>query len=529
MTADAAVLVFDAVTFGYRGVELPVLSRVNLSFAAGAIALICGPTGSGKSTLLRCANGLAPHFTGGVLGGQILIDGEDVTGSKPSDLAVRIGYVNQQPDRGLVGQTVTDEIVFGMEQLGISREAMRRRLEEFAKRLSLEGLLGRETSSLSGGEQQRVAIAAALAAGQRILLLDEPTSALDGDATHATMQLLRELADEEGIAILLVEHRIERVLDWVDSITVISNDGTAAQASRAAAGRELWRDYRLLPPFMELAKIAGWTEVPLSITDAQESWNARPAAWNSLSVRADSDVIFEANGLVVEHRVARKQSIRAIDGIDIRLNSGEVLGILGSNGAGKSSLLWKLQSLTHAVMVPQQASDLLFLPSVGDEFRESDRYAGVELGTTANLFVQLVGRVDTAMHPRDLSAGRQLALALAVQLVKDSRVILLDEPTRGLDYAAKRALVELLRNLQHEGRAIVVASHDIEFLAAICDRVLTLRAGRVEALRSAEQQFGFGGATEGELAQVSCRPGLIRLSQVEPGPATTVRREASNA
>jgi energy-coupling factor transport system ATP-binding protein len=240
-------------------------------------------------------------------------------------------------------------------------------------------------------------------------------------------------------------------------------------------------------------------------------------------------VIFEANDLVVEHRVARKQSIRAIDGIDIRLNSGEVLGILGSNGAGKSSLLWKLQSLTHAVMVPQQASDLLFLPSVGDEFRESDRYAGVELGTTANLFVQLVGRVDTAMHPRDLSAGRQLALALAVQLVKDSRVILLDEPTRGLDYAAKRALVELLRNLQHEGRAIVVASHDIEFLAAICDRVLTLRAGRVEALRSAEQQFGFGGATEGELAQVSCRPGLIRLSQVEPGPATTVRREASDA
>ena len=529
MTAAVPALEFVSVTFGYRGTDTPVLSRVNLRFAAGEIALICGPTGSGKSTLLKCANGLAPHFTGGVLGGRILLEGCEVTGSTPSELAHRIGYVNQQPDRGLVGQTVTDEIVFGMEQLGFDLATMNRRLVEVSDRLSLTNLLMRETATLSGGEQQRVAIAAALAAGQRILLLDEPTSALDIEATHATMQLLRTLADEEGIAILLVEHRIERVLEWVDSITVIGTDGSATQAKHETAGRELWRDYRLLPPFMELAKVAGWPGLPMSIHDARSYWDAHPVRWTTLPTRVSIDIAFEANGLIVEHRLGRKQSARAIDGIDIRLERSEVLGVMGANGAGKSSLLWKLQSLTDAVMVPQQASDLLFLSSVADEFRESDRFAGVELGSTAKVFVQLVGRVDASTHPRDLSAGKQLALALAVQLVKDSEIVLLDEPTRGLDYAAKRTLVSLLQGLQGHGKTIVVASHDVEFLASIADRVVTIEAGRVKAQRSSAEQFGFGGATESELAQVSRTLGLITLNQIRHSTAVDATSEVQHA
>lgn len=501
-------------SFGYAGVESAVLSRLSLSFAAGEISLICGPTGSGKSTLLKCANGLAPHFTGGLLAGRVLIDGQDITGSKPSELARLVGYVNQQPDRGFVGQTVTDELVFGMEQLGFTRDEMSGRLGAVSEMLGVGALLNRETASLSGGEQQRVAIAAALAAGQRILLLDEPTSALDAAAALETMQALRKLADEHGIAVLLVEHRIERVLDWVDTITVVGSDGSAAQATRNNAARELWRDYRLLPPFIELAKVAGWPELPLEIERAAVLWQRHPAIWSPRTQPETRETSFEATGLVVEHRAGRMASIRAIDGVDLTLARGEVLGVMGANGSGKSSLLWKLQALTGAVMVPQQAADLLFLPTVADEFREADLYARVAPGTTAHTFVQLVGRVNATMHPRDLSAGRQLALALAVQLVKDSQFVLLDEPTRGLDYAAKRALVALLKKLSGDGKTIVIASHDVEFLAALCERVLTLRSGRIASLLRAEEQFGFGGATESELAAVSKEPGLITLSQV---------------
>ena len=161
------------VSFGYAGTERPALSRVNLEFLAGEFALVCGATGSGKSTLLRILNGLAPHFTGGSLSGSLIIDELDVTGSKPHELASQVGFVNQQPESSFVSDTVKQELVYGMEQLGYKREQMADSLKKVAKLLEIESLLDKPLSWLSGGQQQRVAIASALAAGQKILLLDE--------------------------------------------------------------------------------------------------------------------------------------------------------------------------------------------------------------------------------------------------------------------------------------------------------------------------------------------------------------------
>ena len=209
----ASLISIKDLTFSYDRAESPQLTRVNLEFAAGEFVLVCGPTGSGKSTLLKTINGLAPHFTGGRLRGRIKIDNQDVTGRLPHELAELVGYVNQQPEGWFVADTVQDELVYGLEQLGFSRERMAAELSRVAKMLGLQDLLDRPLSFLSGGQQQRVAIGAALAAGQRVLLLDEPTSALDVDAAAETVDLLKSLAKDHGVTILVAEDRADHHTD----------------------------------------------------------------------------------------------------------------------------------------------------------------------------------------------------------------------------------------------------------------------------------------------------------------------------
>jgi energy-coupling factor transport system ATP-binding protein len=510
-----AALTLERLTFGYGHADEQVLTRVSLCFEAGEFALICGPTGSGKSTLLKCINGLAPGFTGGVLGGKIVIHGVDRTGSSAAALAGEVGFVNQQPEAGFVAQTVREELAFGMEQLGVSVDDMQTRIFDMAEKLRLTPLLDRDVQNLSGGEQQRVAIAAAIAAGQRILLLDEPTSALDAQAATETIQLLRRIATELGITILLTEHHIERVLEFVDSVTVVFGDGSATKTKVAEVGKELFRDYRMLPPFIELGKRIGWEPLPLSIGEATSRWRGKPPNWQPLEAPAVGESVFEAHSITIEYKVKRQAPVLAVRGMKLSLNAGEIVGLMGGNGSGKSSLLWRIQEMTAAAMVPQRASDLLFLPSVSKEFAEADRLSQVERGTTAQIIERLVGRIDPAIHPRDLSAGRQLALALAVQLTKNSRLILLDEPTRGLDYSAKEQLAHILRDLAAEGRAILIASHDVEFLASLCSRVVTLKAGSMVSSLTASDQFGCDGPTPSELAQISHEPDLITIAQIE--------------
>ena len=206
----------------------------------------------------------------------------------------------------------------------------------------------------------------------------------------------------------------------------------------------------------------------------------RPAASKSgILIQSVDEPDFSFQDLTASFKLNRKQSKTVVGPTNLELTQGEVLGIVGANGSGKSSLLWELQRRTEAVLVPQSASDLLFLPTVAHEFAESDRFAKVSRGKTASIFEGLVGKVDPLRHPRDLSAGMQLALAIAVQLVKESRLILLDEPTRGLDYLAKRELAAMLGKLQVEGKTLVIASHDRDFLQAVCGRVLRLQDGQL--------------------------------------------------
>jgi energy-coupling factor transport system ATP-binding protein len=471
----ASLISIKDLTFSYERAESPQLNRVNLEFAPGEFVLVCGPTGSGKSTLLKAINGLAPHFTGGKLRGRITIDNQDVTGRLPHELAELVGYVNQQPEGWFVADTVEDELVYGLEQLGFDRERMANELSRVAKMLGLQDLLDRPLNFLSGGQQQRVAIGAALAAGQQVLLLDEPTSALDLEAAAETVDLLKSLAKDHGVTILVAEHRFNNLLEKVDSVVVVNNDGTVEK------GDSHWKFEEDLRP--------GLHHLDQTSNSGESAGEQIALTTSSLTVKYGDQI--------------------AVSNATLNIKAGEIVSLQGANGSGKTSLLWAMQGagngskavstgtvsvgefgdprdlqprerLKAITMVPQRAADLLFLTSLSEELSESDRFAEVPPNSTANIFAHLAGKVNPALHPRDLSSGQQLALVLALQLVKGANVLLLDEPTRGLDYVAKKHLASQLRSLKNQGKAILLATHDFEFAAQVADRQLHLVEGVIQ-------------------------------------------------
>ncbi|MDO8120605.1 ATP-binding cassette domain-containing protein [Isoptericola sp. b490] len=489
----------ERVSVTYPGQSHPAVHDVDLEIPEGELCLVVGPTGSGKSTLLRTISGLVPHFSGGTLAGRVVVAGRDTRTHRPRDLADAVGVVLQDPARGFVTETVTDELVYAMEQLGLPRAVMRTRTEEVLDLLGLADLRDAPLRDLSGGEQQRVAIGAVLTAHPQVLVLDEPTSALDPPAADDVLAALTRLVHDQGMTVVLAEHRLERVVQYADLVVAVAADGTV---SHGAAGDVLGPG-SAAPPLVELAAVAGWRPVPLSVRDARRRVaplrDRLTAARTREVLPGPGRAVLAARGIQVRHRRAH-----AVRGVDLTLAAASVTAVMGRNGAGKSSLLWALSgagprsagSVTLGpepgqdpaaldaaaarrlvALVPQDPTDLLYLGSVGAECRAGDTQAGVAAGTCAQLLERFAGPVPAQAHPRDLSEGQRLALVLAVQLAADPLVLLLDEPTRGLDYAAKRALVAVLAQHTARGGAVLLSSHDVEFVAQCADRVVVMSDG----------------------------------------------------
>jgi len=491
------VIRFEQVSVTYAEASSPVLDRVDLVLPEGDLCLVVGTTGSGKSTLLGAINGLVPHFTGGLLRGRVLVDGRNTASFRPRDLADVVGYVGQDPLRGFVTDTVEDEVAYGMEQLGIDPVAMRKRVEETLDLMGIADLRRRPLIELSGGQQQRVAIAAVLAAQPRVLVLDEPTSALDPTAAQDVLAAISTLVHEVGLTVVLAEHRLERVMQAADSIIWLPGDGRLVHGDP----RQVLAQASVRPPLAELARATGWAEVPLSVREARRRVLAegifpspppsRPAATGPIALAA--------HGIEVHYG-----HTTAVAGVDLELPVGSITTLLGRNGAGKSSLLWALQGAVSCVgeisvdgqdprrlnatqarrlvtLVPQTAADLLYLPSVAAECEQADRESEAEPGTTAALLDSLGVRLDPDRDPRDLSEGQRLALVLAVQLAARPPVLLLDEPTRGLDYRAKAELRRIIAELAGTGVAVLISTHDVEFAAATSQRTVLMSDGELIA------------------------------------------------
>ncbi len=490
------MIAFDGLTFRYPDAARPVLRDVTVTVPDGDLCLVVGRTGTGKSTLLQTINTLVPQFTGGELTGDVRVAGRSTRALRPNSLAELVGYVGQVPVNGFVTDTVAHEVAYGMEQLGLTPVAMRKRVEETLDLLGIAELRSRPLAELSGGEQQRVAIAAVLAAQPRVLVLDEPTSALDPTAAQDVLAAITTLVHEVGLTVVLAEHRLERVMQAADSVLWLPGDGTVEWGPTAT----MLARADVTPPLTELARTVGWAEVPLSVREArrwvaQERLVVRPPATSELTV---GDSVLVALGVTVDYG-----PVRAVDGVDLTL-SGGVTVLMGRNGSGKSSLLWALagalasdgevriggmdpHSLTPAgarrlvALVPQAASDLLYLPTVADECDQADRENEAPSGTTRTLLGRLGGDLADDADPRDLSEGQRLMLVLAIQLAASPRVVLLDEPTRGLDYAAKRRLGGVVRTLADGGTTVLVSTHDVEFAAAVSERMLVMAQGQLIA------------------------------------------------
>ncbi len=528
-----SAVAWDHVSVRYPQADRDALRDICLAIAPGELSLVVGATGSGKTTLLRTINGSVPHSTGGLLTGMVRTAGRDTRTHPPRELAGVVSMVPQRPADAFIADTVTAELAYGMECLGVTATAMRHRVEQSIDLLGLADLRDRPLSSLSAGQQQRVAIAAAVITEPEVLVLDEPTSALDPTSAEEVLAALHRLVHDLGTTVVLSEHRLERVVQFADSAIHLDTEGAIAGSVAHVLAQP--RALGIAPPVVGLARALGWAQLPVSIRQARAAAQAdsRLAQLHPPQVTAPTygPVVAEAIGVAAHY----PGPTPALTGADLRLHSGQVLALMGRNGAGKTTLLEcfaGLQQISRGkllicgqerksrkevrqrvALVPADPADLLLSDRVDRELALADRQAGAAAGTATAILSELLPGIDDLAHPRYLSCGQRLALALAVILPRNPQVLLLDEPTRGLDYPAKNRTTTMLRGLAARGIGIVVVTHDIELAAQLADDVAVMAQGQVVATGPARELLTGQPSFAPQVAKV-LGPGWLSIAEV---------------
>jgi energy-coupling factor transport system ATP-binding protein len=476
---------------------IATLSRLSFSYAAappgddalrdvtlridGGLVLLGGSSGSGKSTLLRVLNGLVPHFHGGSIGGSASLAGLDVLRTPTRVLAREVGFVFQDPEAQMVGGSVEREVAFGLENLGVDAGEIRRRVGEALGLCGVDHLRRRAVATLSGGERQRVAVASSVAMGCRVLALDEPTSQLDAEGAAAVTSLCRTLADR-GVTVVIAEHRMERLLPAADAVVLCDR----GRVDGPGVPRLLARRLAAPPQVVELGLRAAWEPLPLTAEEVRPRLRRAPLP---ASRRDGTEPAWALRGVTA----GPNRRCAVLEGVDLCGGAGEVVALVGPNGGGKSTLLRTLSGLVDPLAgevwrrpgrvahLPQNPGAVLHLPTVRAEVELTLRRVGD--ADDVDALLELLGLGGLAgRHPRDLSSGERQRAAIAALLCGQPALAILDEPTRGMDAAARSALQALVARLAARGAAVALATHDADLAASLADRVVEVRDHAVRDL-----------------------------------------------
>jgi energy-coupling factor transport system ATP-binding protein len=491
-----SAITFAGVTFGYPDGPL-ALDGVDLEVEPGEILLVVGDSGSGKSTLLRATNGLVPHSTGGRFAGDVVAFGRSTRTHKPRELADVVGFVHQDPEAQFVVDRVEADVAFVLENLGLPDETMRRRVEEVLDALGIAHLRDRNPATLSGGERQRAAIAGALAAAPDALVLDEPTSQLDPQGAEDVLGAIGRLNADLGTTVLLAEHRLERGAPLADRAVVMRGGRIATPGDPT----HVLADYPGAPSVTRLGRLLGWDPPPLTVRaarahamgmehrpepgpDAGSDDGLDPPA--AAPVPGEPLLVATGLGVAVDRRPV-------LHGVDLTVRRGEVVALLGRNGSGKTTLLRTLAGLLTpdagridprppVAYVPQDPNTLLFAPTVRAEVAETLRLLGRPDRAAVEHWLEVLGISELAdRHPRSLSGGQRQRVAIAAVAVGGADLLLLDEPTRGMDATSRHALEAAIAHHARDGGAVVLATHDVELAARCASHAVVLGDGEVVA------------------------------------------------
>ena len=497
--------------FQYMGSKKPTISISNFSIEEGESVLVTGKSGSGKSTLIQCINGIIPHIVNGTINGDVLIFGKPVSETKVPEISRVVGTLLQDPERQVINYRVEEEIAFAPENFNLPKEEIFERIDQSIRAVGIDNLRGRETSKLSGGEMQRVALAAVLSMEPRILILDEPTSNIDPEGTRDIFQFLRQ---EKGRrTIIIVEHKVERVLPFVDRIVVVDNGKIALDGRKNDLINEAQALLELgieIPRHILLANRLG-----LSTFDIEEV----------REVALEKGLVPEARPRVASEELALEADVRVEynDGFNLRvplkIRKGTITAIMGRNGAGKSTLLKAMIGFIdrdHArvesplkiggeLMVdpdlqtrgrylgylPQSFDLMLINKTVEREIRYSIRVRKLKgLEDTVKDLIELFSLTEYAKSdPLTLSQGQRRRVAMGATLAGGVSIAMMDEPTSGQDYMHKENLGRELIELRDRGYTFIIVTHDSRFVYKFADRTIVIDHGELAMEGTPEEVF----------------------------------------
>ena len=500
---------FDNLSFWYKDNDSPSLSDINISIDEGEFVLVTGPSGCGKSTFIRSINGLIPHFYGGKIKGDVTVSGKKVSETPTNILSEKVGMVFQDPENQLITNEVEREIAFALENLCFSPDLIAKRIEEAIEAVGISRIRHENPSNLSGGQKQTVAIASALAVHPEILLLDDPPSELDPAAAESILNIIEKINDELGITVILIEHRLERVVHHVDRMLILQDSKIIFDDNPRKINYNERKNWRIgLPPVTELslrfADKLNNHELPLTVKEARTTLKELLSSMNNIidlpeekslgrEILSMKNVYFSYDG-----------ANDILKNINLSLREGDQLSIMGKNASGKTTLIklingilkqrkgsislygkkiedYSSSEIIKRVGIVFQDPNLhLFNETVEEEIGFVLKNLGQDADTIETKVTQIMDEFGISQYkysyPLDLSGGEKQRVAIASVLVGDPDILILDEPTRGLDYPIKMKLINYLRK---RNKTVIMVTHDVETAAQFSNRVILLSEGKV--------------------------------------------------